>query len=184
MAEEKSKPRPRMYGITPTPMEIPKDRLPQPTARKSSRHWLMTLMILSNLLHCAVYLFLAMVPWSDPDSDLAAILIAHPTVVFGVLPKIIQPSMDSMAMTGVTIHHVLAGLPVIFLLLAIYFGVAAWKLFAMDPWWYFIIRWSMMCNSGYIVVKYLIAISGEFLVSAAPRMISNQTMVYLTVNQA
>jgi hypothetical protein len=36
-----------------------------------------------------------------------------------------------------------------------------------------------MCNSGYIVVKYLIAISGEFLVSAAPRMISNQTMVYL-----
>lgn len=179
MSEESNNPRPRMYGITPTPMEIPKDRLPKSNWREKKRPWLITLFILNNFVHSGFYLLLALVPWSNPDSDLATTLIAHPRLIFGILPKMILPSMSAMALTGVTIHRVLPGLPVIFLFLGIFYAVMGWRLYDMDPWWYFVIRWSMICNSGYIVVKIMLSISADYVVAAGPRLVSNAALVYL-----
>jgi hypothetical protein len=168
-----------MHGITPTPYEIPKDRLPRSNWRAKKRPWLITLFILNNFVHSGFYLLLALVPWSDPDSDLAATLIAHPNVVFGILPKMVQPSAASMALTGVTINRVLPGLPVIFLILGILYALMGWKLYDRDPSMYFIVRWSMMCNSGYIVVKYLLAISADYVVAGGPHMVSDAALVYM-----
>jgi hypothetical protein len=169
-------PKPRMHGITQTPHEIPAERLPPPTKQKSNRPWLVSLFILSNLLHSAVFLALAAVPWSDPESALATTLIAHPNLVFGVLPKLAQPAI---ALNGASLNRVLPGLPLIFLFFAVVYALAAWKLYDMDPWWYFLVRWGMMCNSGYIVIKFLLAMSADYFVSGGPRLISDQTMVLL-----
>jgi hypothetical protein len=168
-----------MHGITPTPYEIPKERLPQSNWRQKKRPWLITLFILSNFVHSGFYLLLAMVPWNDPDSDLAATLIAHPNLVFGLLPKIAQPDASVMAMNGVTIHNVLSGLPVIFLIFGIIYALMGWKLYDRDPSMYFIIRWSMMCNSGYIVVKTTLAISADYVVAGGPRLVSPAALAYL-----
>jgi hypothetical protein len=168
-----------MYGITPTPYEIPKDRLAKSNWREKKRPWLITLFILNNFVHSGFYLLLALVPWSDPDSDLAATLLAHPKLVFGILPKMIRPSMSEMAMGGVTIQNVLSGLPVIFLGLGIVYALAGWKLYDIDPWWYFVIRWSMMFNSGYILVQLILSVSADYVVSAGPRMVSDAALSYM-----
>ena len=57
----------------------------------------------------------------------------------------------------------------IFLLFGIIYALMGWKLYDMDSWWYFMIRWSMMCNSGYIVVKIMLAISADYFVAGGPR---------------
>jgi len=179
MPEETPKPRPRVHGITPTPYEIPKDRLPQSKWREKKRPWLINLFILNNFFHCIFYLLLALVPWNDPDSDLAATLIAHPNIVFALLPKMVRPSATTMALTGVTINRVLPGLPVIFLVLGILYGVLGWRMYNRDPWWYFVIRWSMMCNSGYIVVKTVLAISADYFVAGGPQLVPPAALAYL-----
>jgi len=165
-----------MHGITPPPFEIPAERLPAPTKQKSKRPWLLTLFILSNFFHSLVYLGLALVPWSDTESKLATALIARPNLVFGLLPKFIQPSMG---VAGAGLNRVLPGLPVIFFLLAVIYALAGWKLYDQDPWWYFIIRWGMMCYSGYIVVKFALAMSADYFIASGARMLSNATMLYL-----
>jgi hypothetical protein len=179
MPEEPKTPKPRMHGITPMPYEIPKDRLPESKWREKKRTWLVTLFILNNFVHSGFYLLLALVPWSDPDSDLAATLIAHPNLVFGLLPKMVQPSASAMAMDGVTINRVLPGLPVIFLILGILYALMGWKLYDRDETTYFMIRWSMMCNSGYIVAKTLIVISADYVVAGGPRLVSPAALAYL-----
>jgi len=176
LPEEQKMPKPRMHGITPPPFEIPAERLPAPTKQKSKRPWLLTLFILSNFFHSAVYLALALVPWSDPESELSTALIARPNLVFGLLPKFIQPSMG---VAGAGLNRVLPGLPVIFFLLAVIYALAGWKLYDQDPWWYFIIRWGMMCYSGYIVVKFALAMSADYFIASGARMLSNATMLYL-----
>jgi hypothetical protein len=165
-----------MYGITPTPFEIPAERLPTPTKQKSKRPWLINLFILSNFFHAVVYLGLALVPWSDPESKLTIALITHPTLVFSFLPKMFQPVM---AINGAALNHVLPGLPVVFLLLGVIYALAGWKLYTMDPWWYFMIRWSMMCNSGYIAAKFMIIMSADYFVVSGPRLMSDATMQLL-----
>jgi hypothetical protein len=176
MPEELKTSKPQMYGITPPQMEIPAGRLSRSNWRQKKRPWLITLFILNNFVHSAFYLALALVPWSDPDSDLATTLIAHPNVIFAVLPKFIQPSM---AIEGAGLNRVLTGLPIIFLVLAVLFGVAGWKLYDQDPWWYFMVRWGMMCNSGYIVVKFMLALSSDFVVTGGPELIPTAAMTYL-----
>jgi hypothetical protein len=168
-----------MHGITPTPYEIPKERLPQSNWREKKRPWLINLFILNNFVHSGFYLLLALVPWSDPDSDLATTLLAHPNLVFGMLPKMIQPSTTLMAMNGVTINRVLPGLPVIFLILGVIYALMGWKLYDQDPWWYFVVRWSMMCNSGYVVVKLMLAISADYVVAGGPQLVSNAALAYM-----
>jgi len=165
-----------MHGITPPPFEIPVERLPEPTKQKSKRPWLLTLFILSNFFHSAVYLALALVPWSDPESELSTALIARPNLVFGLLPKFIQPSM---AVAGSGLNRVLPGLPVVFFLLAVIYALAGWKLYDQDPWWYFIIRWGMIFSSGSTVVKILVALSADYLVPSGPSMVSDATRLVL-----
>ena len=168
--------RPAMYGITPTPYEIPSHRLPEPKLRESGRPWFISLFAIANLIQGGVYLLLALVPWSDPTSDLASTMISHRDLVFGLLPRFVQPSR---AINGAAFNHVLPGLPVIFLIFGIVYALLGWRLYDMDPWWYFVIRWSMMFNSGYIVVKLMIAISADYVVASGPRMVSEAALVYL-----
>lgn len=179
MPEEPNKPRPQMHGITPTPMEIPAEHLPKSNSRQKKRPWLITLFILNNFVHSGFYLLLALVPWNNPDSELATTLLAHPRLVFGMLPKMVQPSMDAVAMNGMALHRVLPGLQVIFLILCILYALIGWKLYELDPWWYFVVRWSMICNSGYIVVKLLLAISADYVVATGPRLVSAAALAYL-----
>ena len=178
MPEEPKTPKPQMYGVTPTPYEIPKDRLPRSNRRQKKRPWLINFFILNNFAQSIFYLLLALVPWNDPDSDLAATLIAHPRLVFGILPRMIQPSTSMMNITGVTINRVLPGLPVIFLLFGILYAFMGWKLYDMDSWWYFKIRWGMMCNSGYVIVKLVLAISADYFVAGGPQLVSNSALAY------
>jgi hypothetical protein len=168
-----------MHGITPTPVEIPTERLSKSNWRQKKRPWLITLFILNNFAHSVFYLLMALVPWNDPDSDLAATLIAHPKVVFGILPKMIQPSPSAMAMNGVTINRVLEGLPAVFLILGVLYALMGWKLYDRDPSMYFLVRWSMMCNSGYIVVKIMLSISADYIVAGGPRLVSGAALAYL-----
>lgn len=179
MPEEPKTSRPRMHGITPTPMEIPAERLPKSNRREKKRPWLITLFILNNFVHSGFYLLLALVPWSDPDSDLATTLVAHPKLIFGILPKMAQPDPREMAMNGVTIHNVLPGLPVIFLLFGIIYALMGWKLYDRDNTTYFMVRWSMMCNSGYLVVKIMLAVTADYFVSGGPRLVSDAELAYL-----
>ncbi len=168
-----------MHGITPTPHEIPKDRLPQSKWREKKRPWLINLFILNNFVHSGIYLLLALVPWNDPDSDLTATLIAHPKLVFSMLPKMAQPSAMSMAVTGMTINRVLPGLPVIFLIFGIIYAMMGWKLYDRDETTYMMVRWSMMCNSGYIVVRTMLTISADYVVAGGPRLVSNAALAYM-----
>jgi hypothetical protein len=168
--------RPAMYGITPTPYEIPSHRLPEPKLRKSGRPWFISLFAIANLIQGGVYLLLALVPWSDPTSDLASTMISHRDLVFGLLPRFVQPSR---AINGAAFNHVLPGLSIIFLLLGLIYIFAAWKLWDMDPWWYFIIRWAMMLSALKIVATFALAISADYVVASGPRLISNTTMLLM-----
>lgn len=165
-----------MHGITPPPFEIPPERLPQPKKQKSGRPRLLSFFAIMNLIQGVVFLLLAMVPWTDPDSSIAAVLIAHHQLVFGLFPRFIQPAMG---MDGVSVTNVLPGLAVIFLILAVYYILAAWKLWDMDPYWYFIIRWSLMCSAGYTVAKFFVAILADYTVAAGPRLISDGTIALM-----
>jgi len=110
-----AKPR-RMHGITATPFEMPAGILPEQKQRESGRPWLISLFAIVYFVHAGVSLLLALVPWSDPESGLATFLIAHPSFVFSLFPRMIQPTL---AEVGSIRNNVLQGLPVIFLILGV-----------------------------------------------------------------
>jgi hypothetical protein len=84
-----------------------------------------------------------------------------------------------MAVEGAGLNRVLPGLPVIFFGLAVLYALAGWRLYDQDPWWYFLVRWGMMCNSGYIAAKLMLVMSAEYFVTSGPRLISDAMMLYL-----
>jgi hypothetical protein len=170
-----AKPR-RMHGITATPFEMPAGILPEQKQRESGRPWLISLFAIVYFVHAGVSLLLALVPWSDPESGLATFLIAHPSFVFSLFPRMIQPTL---AEVGSIRNNVLQGLPVIFLILGVIYAFSAFKLWVMDSWWYFIIRWGMIFSSGSTVVKILVALSADYLVPSGPSMVSDATRLVL-----
>jgi hypothetical protein len=81
MPAQQKNTRPRMYGITPTPYEIPPELLPQSTRPKSKRPLPIALYGWYRIAWAGFSLILALIPWGDPESKLASYAAAHPAVI-------------------------------------------------------------------------------------------------------
>jgi hypothetical protein len=177
MPEQQKDARPRkMYGITPTPFEMPPDLIPVSKV-KFQQPLFVRLMCVYLLIRAGVNLLLALVPWSDPDSSVASFLNARPALVFSLLPREVQPTLAA----GVGSMGAYAqGLPIIFMLFGLIYLASAWKLWNLDKFWVSIIRWGMMFQSGAIVLKTMIRLSARY-VGEAEAPLSDETRAALII---
>jgi hypothetical protein len=169
------KPR-RMHGITPTPFEMPADRIPRSTA-KSQLPIYVRLICGYQLMRGVVNLLLALVPWGDPESSVASFLSSRPDLIFSLLPRQVQPAL---AVTGRPIGAYAQGLPIIFLIFGLVYLASAWKLWTMDKFWVWVIRWGMMFQSGAVVLKTMILLSARY-VGEAEAPLSDETRFALII---
>jgi hypothetical protein len=137
-----------MYGITPTPNEIPPEHLPKSTTPKSKRPLLISIIAIYYLILAGVSLFLALVPWGNPDSGLANYLTANPSLVFHSIPRMFRPGLG---MHGQTPSDMPQMLPFIFLAVSIFSGLLAFKLWTLSARW----RWAIMFWAGYSLCSTL-----------------------------
>jgi hypothetical protein len=148
-----------MYGVTPTPFEIPPDRIPRSKA-KSQQPIFVRLICGYQLMRGVVNLLLALVPWGDPESSVATFLSSRPNLIFSLLPQQVQPALE---VTGRPMGAYAQGLPIIFLIFALIYLASAWKLWNLDKFWVSIIRWGMMFQSGAVVLKTMIFLSARYV---------------------
>ncbi|MGD0293782.1 MAG: hypothetical protein ABSB30_07990 [Terracidiphilus sp.] len=171
----------RMHGITPTPFEMPPDLIP--TSKAKNRQPLFVRLICGYLLILGgANLFLALVPWDDPESRVATFLSARPDLTFSLLPRAVQPALASGAGSAGAYAQ---GLPFIFLIFGGIYLFCTWKLWNLDKFWVSIIRWGMMFISGANVLKTMILLSARY-VGEAEAPLSDQTrfalVIYITWN--
>lgn len=182
MPEQQKDVRPRrMHGITPTPFEIPKELIPESKA-KSRQPIFISLICGYLLIRGIVNLLLALVPWGDPESNIATFLSARPDLVFSLLPRVVQPPV---AMGVGSMGAYANGLPIIFLIFALIYLACAWKLWNLDKFWVSIIRWGMMFQSGAIVLKTLVILSARYVGEAEaplPDEMKFALFIYVTWN--
>jgi hypothetical protein len=152
---------PRMHGIVPTPYEIPTEHLPVSKPAKSAMPLFLRLIILFVLAKAGFYLLLALIPWSDPQSDVASFLLARPALVLGMIPRPLLLCEESMQ--GCVVSRIVHGLPIVFLFLGLIYLFSAWKLFNLDKFWTSIIRWGIMFQTGATVLKTIIALSARYV---------------------
>jgi hypothetical protein len=152
---------PRMYGVVPTPYEIPPELLPVSKPRGSEHPLFIRLIVIFILAKAGFYLLLALVPWSDPQSDVASFLIARPAFVLGMIPRPLL--LCEGAMEGCVVSKLVQGLPIMFLFLGLIYLFSAWKLWDTDKFWTSIIRWGIMFQSGATVVKTIIDLSARYV---------------------
>jgi hypothetical protein len=172
-----------MHGITPTPYEIPEEHRRESTRTGLGLPLFIRIILAFTLLRAAVYLLLALVPWSDPDSSVAAFFSARPQIVFGVIPRMFQPCAGT---AGLSVGPLVQRLPFIFLGAAGLYLFSAWKLVNLDKFWISIYRWVIMFLSGATVLKLLIALSSRWVggpeppFSAAMRLAIMLTVIWNT----
>ena len=177
MPEQQKDVRPRrMHGITPTPFEMPPDRIPR-SKTKSQQPIFVSLICGYLVIRGVVNLLLALVPWGNPESSMATFLSAHPDIIFSLLPRVVRSALAAGAGSAEAYAQ---GLPVIFLLFAIYYLFSAWKLWNLDKFWVSLIRWVMMFQSGAIVVRTLIILSARY-VGEAEAPLSDETRTALVL---
>jgi len=177
MPEQQKDARPRkMYGITPTPFEMPSDLIPVSKA-KSQQPFFVKLMCVYLLIRAGVNLLLALVPWGDSDSGVASFLNARPALVFSLLPREVQPTLAAGAGS---MGAYAQGLPIIFMLFGLIYLASAWKLWNLDKFWVSLIRWGMMFQSGAIVLKTMIVLSARY-VGAAEAPLSDAARAALVI---
>ena len=164
----------RMHGITPTPFEMPADRIPRSTA-KSQLPICVRLICGYQLMRGVVNLLLALVPWGDPESSVASFLSSRPDLIFSLLPRQAQPAL---AVTGRSMGAYAQGLPIIFLIFGLVYLASAWKLWTMDKFWVPMVRWVMMFQSGAVVLKTMILLSARY-VGEAEAPLSDETRIAL-----
>jgi len=164
----------RMHGITPTPFEMPADRIPRSTA-KSQLPIYVRLICGYQLMRGVVNLLLALVPWGDPESSVANFLSSRPNLIFSLLPRQVQPAL---AVTGRSMGAYAQGLPIIFLIFGLVYLASAWKLWTMDKFWVPMVRWVMMFQSGAVVLKTMILLSARY-VGEAEAPLSDETRIAL-----
>jgi hypothetical protein len=160
----------RMHGITPTPFEMPPDRIPRSTA-KSQQPLFICLICGYQLMRGVVNLLLALVPWGDPESSVANFLSSRPNLIFSLLPRQVQPALG---VAGRSMGAYAQGLPIIFLIFGLVYLASAWKLWNLDKFWVSIIRWGMMFQSGAVVLKTMIFLSARY-VGEAEAPLSDET---------
>ena len=59
------------------------------------------------------------------------------------------------------------------------YAFSAFKLWVLDSWWYFIIRWGMIFSSGSTLAKIIIGLSADYLVPSGPSMFNDATKLVL-----
>jgi hypothetical protein len=149
-----------MYGITPTPYEIPPELLPKSTRPKSKRPLPIALYGWYRIAWAGFSLILAMVPWGDPESKLASYAAAHPAVIVDLLPGFIRMFLPSYQMHHWSPAAFTQGLPFLFVLAALLYAAQGWMLLALNKWW----RWYTMLASGLTVVQIAIGLSALMVV--------------------
>jgi len=147
MQQKDARPR-RMYGITPTPFEIPPERLPKSTMPKSKRPLVISILAIYYMIQAGVSLLLALVPWGDPDSGLANYLTANSSLVFHSIPRMFRPGLG---VPGQAPSAMLQMLPFVFLAIGILSGLLAFKLWTLSARW----RWATMFWAGYSLCSTL-----------------------------
>lgn len=151
---------PRMHGIVPTPYEIPKEHLPQRTGAGSKQPIFITLIVWYLLLRAGSYIFLALVPWGDPESGLASFLIAHRALVFDQISMWVNPlELNPAEPLSAFFQRAVF----LFLVLALIFLASAWKMWTLDKFWVSIIRWGMIFLHGATVIQTMIELSARYV---------------------
>lgn len=169
----------RMHGIVPTPYAIPKEHLPQRTAPGSKQPIYITLIVWYLLLRAGSYIFLALVPWGDPESGMAAFLIAHRALVFDqismwVNPRELNPAEPLAAFFQRAVF--------LFLVLGLIFLASAWKMWTLDKFWVSIVRWGMVFLHGATVIQTMIELSARYVVGQqAPLSGAMRTALFIDV---
>jgi hypothetical protein len=166
----------RMHGITPTPFEMPPDRIPR-SKTKSQQPIFVSLICAYLVVRGVVNLLLALVPWGDPESSVATFLSARPDILFSLLPRMVRPALADG--TG-SIGAYAQGLPIIFLFFGLIYLFSAWKLWNLDKFWVSLIRWGMMFQAGAVVVRTMIILSARY-VGEADAPLSDQTRAALAI---
>ena len=175
MPEQQKDVRPRrMHGITPTPFEMPPDRIPR-SKTKSQQPIFVSLICGYLVIRGVVNLLLALVPWGDAESSIASFLNARPAIIFSLLPREVRPALAAGAGSAGAYAQ---GLPLIFLFFGLIYLGCAWKLWNLDKFWVSLIRWGMMFQSGAVVLKTMIALSARY-VGEAEAPLSDQTRAAL-----
>jgi hypothetical protein len=150
-----------MYGVVPPPFEIPPEHLPVSKPRGSEHPLFIRLIVIYVLARAAFYLLLALVPWTDPQSTVASFLIARPSLVLGLIPRMFLLCEGSIQ--GCVVSRIAQGLPFMFLFLGLVYLFSAWKLWETDKFWTSIIRWGIMFQTGATVVKTIVALSARYV---------------------
>jgi hypothetical protein len=166
----------RMHGITPTPFEMPPDRIPRSKA-KSQQPLFVRLICGYLAIRGGANVLLALVPWGDPESSVASFLSSRPNLIFSLLPRQVQPAL---AVGGRSMGAYAQGLPIIFLIFGLIYLASAWKMWNLDKFWVSIIRWGMMFQSGAVVLKTMIILSARY-VGEAEAPLSDETRFALIV---
>jgi len=144
---------PRMHGITPTPLEIPPELLPEHKPPKSKRPLLISVVAMYIFIWAGIYLLLALVRWGNPQSELASYMLAHRELIFHLLPVffLVYPH-QSDGSQAVFIQI----LPYMFLLMGLVSSFVAWKLWNLDSFWFFFIRCVLILESGQTALGLMI----------------------------
>ena len=151
---------PRMYGVVEPPNEIPLEHQPISTRPEAGRPLFIRIIIGFCLYRVAVYSFLALVPWTDPDSAVASFFIARPLLVFALLPRVyVLP----YAFADRSSSAFLEALPFFFLFLTLVYLFSAWKYWNLDRFWTDILRFLIMCQHGGTAVRTLIGLSTRYV---------------------
>lgn len=152
----------RMHGVVPTPYAIPQEHLPQRTTQGNRQPVYITLILWYLLIRSGVYFFLALVPWTDPTSNVASFLIAHRTLVFDQISMWVQPAFLNSAESLTAFFQRAVYL---FLLLGLIFLFSAWKMWGLDKFWVSIIRWVMIFLHGATAIQMVIELSARYVVA-------------------
>jgi hypothetical protein len=154
---------PRMYGVVPTPYEIPPEHLPISTRPEEKRPLFVRIIVWFCLYKVTVYSFLALVPWTDPKSAVASFLIAKPLIVFSLLPRTYQLPY---AFADRTNDAFLEALPFFFLFLTLVYLFSAWRYWTLNKFWTDLLRFAIMFLHGATVARTLIALSTRYVGAA------------------
>jgi hypothetical protein len=152
----------RMHGIVATPHEIPQEHRPGSGISNSKQPIFVMLLVWYELLRAGTFLFLALVPWGDPDSGVASFLIAHRALILDQISMWVEPSSLNRAEPP---SAFLQRAVFLFLVLGLVFLFSAWKLWNLDRFWVSIIRWVMMFLHGATVIQTMIELSARYVVT-------------------
>jgi hypothetical protein len=138
-----------MYGVVPTPLEIPTEHRQVSKPPKSKQPFLISQIAGVYFFFSGAYLLIALALWGNPQSGLTTFLLAHKPLVYRLLPFLLIVNPDQVEGPKTAF---IQGLPLAFLLMGLVSGFVAWKLWNLDQLWFFLLRYVLMFISGFAVL--------------------------------